>query len=95
MRQDHGRAAGVLPARYRCRRYTARQYSMCDRRGAIGLLMVQLARLSGAAKVILSEPVELRRSAGLSVGADLAVDPLREDLSRRVRGCGQKAARMW
>ena len=40
--------------------------------GAIGLLMVQLARLSGAAKVILSEPVELRRSAGLSVGADLA-----------------------
>ena len=53
--------------------------------GAIGLLMVQLARLSGAAKVILSEPVELRRSAGLSVGADLAVDPLREDLSARVR----------
>lgn len=59
--------------------------------GAIGLLMVQLARLSGAAKVILSEPVELRRSAGLSVGADLAVDPLREDLSARVREAAGKS----
>ena len=58
--------------------------------GAIGLL-VQLARLSGAAKVILSEPVELRRSAGLSVGADLAVDPLREDLSARVREAAGKS----
>ena len=56
-----------------------------------GLLMVQLARLSGAAKVILSEPVELRRSAGLSVGADLAVDPLREDLSARVREAAGKS----
>ena len=56
--------------------------------GAIGLLM---ARLSGAAKVILSEPVELRRSAGLSVGADLAVDPLREDLSARVREAAGKS----
>ena len=55
------------------------------------VLMVQLARLSGAAKVILSEPVELRRSAGLSVGADLAVDPLREDLSARVREAAGKS----
>ena len=59
--------------------------------GAIGLLMVQRARFSGAAKVILSEPVELRRSAGLSVGADLAVDPLREDLSARVREAAGKS----
>ena len=53
--------------------------------GAIGLLMVQLARLSGAACVILSEPVEMRRRVGLAVGADLAVDPLHEDLAARVR----------
>jgi 2-desacetyl-2-hydroxyethyl bacteriochlorophyllide A dehydrogenase len=48
--------------------------------GAIGLLMVQLAKLSGAARVILSEPVALRRKVGLSVGADLAVNPMEENL---------------
>lgn len=52
--------------------------------GAIGLLMVQLARLSGASCVILSEPVEMRRQAGLLVGADIAVDPVRENLSERI-----------
>ena len=35
--------------------------------------------------------MELRRSAGLSVGADLAVDPLREDLSARVREAAGKS----
>ena len=47
--------------------------------------------IEAAGKVILSEPVELRRSAGLSVGADLAVDPLREDLSARVREAAGKS----
>ena len=43
--------------------------------GAIGLLMVQLALLRGAAQVILSEPVAARRSVALSLGACAAVDP--------------------
>ncbi len=43
--------------------------------GPIGLLMVQLARLSGAAQVILSEPVQMRRELGLRLGADIAIDP--------------------
>ncbi len=47
--------------------------------GAIGLIMVQLARLSGAAKVILSEPDGKRREAGLQVGASAAVDPTSAD----------------
>jgi len=47
--------------------------------GAIGLLMVQLARLRGAGTVILSEPVAARREIGLSVGADHAIDPLASD----------------
>ena len=53
--------------------------------GAIGLLMVQLAKLSGASRVILSEPVALRREIGLSVGADWAIDPVHESLSGRIR----------
>jgi len=43
--------------------------------GAIGLIMLQLAKLSGAARLILSEPNEKRRQAALTLGADLAVDP--------------------
>lgn len=53
--------------------------------GAIGLLMVQLAKLAGASRVILSEPVALRRQIGLSVGADWAVDPIHESLPQRIR----------
>ena len=44
--------------------------------------MVQLAKLSGASRVILSEPVALRQEIGLSVGADWAVDPVHESLTR-------------
>ena len=53
--------------------------------GAIGLMMVQLARLSGASVVVLSEPVQLRREIGLSLGADYAVDPINESLPERLR----------
>lgn len=48
--------------------------------GPIGLMMVQLAKLSGAETVILSEPIESRRKIGLEVGADLALDPIHEDI---------------
>lgn len=44
--------------------------------GAIGLIMVQLARLAGASQVILSEPNEKRRQVALEVGADAAINPL-------------------
>ena len=53
--------------------------------GAIGLLMVQLAKLRGAGTVILSEPVEIRRKIGLTLGADLAIDPLSDDPAARIR----------
>lgn len=43
--------------------------------GTIGLLMVQLAKLSGAATITLSEPVALRREIGLSLGATWALAP--------------------
>ena len=57
--------------------------------GTIGLLMVQLARLSGASMVILSEPVKLRQKIGLEVGADAIIDPSCEDIASRINDiCG-------
>ena len=53
--------------------------------GTIGLLMVQMAKLSGASKVMLSEPIEMRRQIGLEVGADAAIDPVQEDILARIR----------
>ena len=47
--------------------------------GAIGLLMVQLAKLSGASQIVLSEPNEKRRQVGLQLGANAAIDPTRPD----------------
>ena len=54
--------------------------------GAIGLIMVQLARLAGAASLILSEPNALRRKAGLKLGADLAIDPTAPDYLEQFTG---------
>ena len=47
--------------------------------GAIGQIMLQLARLSGATTVILSEPVASKRELALSLGTDIAFDPLSEN----------------
>ncbi len=52
--------------------------------GAIGLLLLQLARLSGAARVVVSEPVAMRRDAALRLGADGVIDPVREDVPARL-----------
>ena len=53
--------------------------------GPIGLLHVQLARLRGAYRVIISEPNAQRREAALALGADAVIDPTTEDLSARMR----------
>jgi L-iditol 2-dehydrogenase len=49
--------------------------------GAIGQLHAQLAKVAGARTVIVSEPVESRRKTALTLGADIVVDPLTEDLA--------------
>ena len=51
--------------------------------GAIGLIMAQLARRAGAARVIVSEPVAYRREIALKLGADGVIDPLHEDVRAR------------
>ena len=48
--------------------------------GPIGLLMLQLAKIAGASKLIVSEPVEEKRNLALKLGADRVVNHLEEDL---------------
>ena len=50
--------------------------------GMIGLLMLQLARLSGAACCVLLEPSEAKREAAKRLGAALCIDPLKEDVAQ-------------
>ena len=47
--------------------------------GMIGLLMLQLAKLRGAATLILMEPVAEKRALGAKLGADILIDPITED----------------
>lgn len=56
--------------------------------GMIGLLMVQLAKLEGAAKVALLEPVESKREVGKKLGADICIDPLSEDVKTVLKEAG-------
>jgi L-iditol 2-dehydrogenase len=49
--------------------------------GPIGVLHVMLARLRGATRIIVSEPAPGRREQALTLGADVVVDPLNEDLA--------------
>jgi L-iditol 2-dehydrogenase len=53
--------------------------------GPIGLSCVEMARVAGAAKVIVSEPQLHRRKTALALKADLVVDPLDADLPEAVR----------
>ena len=48
--------------------------------GTIGLIMLQLVKNTGAAKTILIEPIANKRELALKHGADLVVDPLKDDL---------------
>ena len=60
---------------------------------SVGMLFVKLARRSGAAKIVVSEPSEERRRAALGYGADFAVEPgaLKETLERETEGLGPDA----
>lgn len=48
--------------------------------GPIGMIMLQLARISGAAKIILSEPVKTKRDLAEKLGANITVNPQEEDV---------------
>lgn len=52
--------------------------------GMIGLIMIQLAKLSGAANVICLEPVEEKRKIAKKMGASLCLDPIHKDVSEQI-----------
>lgn len=52
--------------------------------GAIGQIMAQLAKLGGAAKVVVSEPVASRRELALALAADAVIDPGAENLTSQL-----------
>lgn len=56
--------------------------------GMIGLLMLQLARLAGAAKVALLEPIESKREVGKELGADICIDPIHENVKAKLKEHG-------
>lgn len=56
--------------------------------GMIGLLMLQLAKLEGAARVALLEPVAEKREVAMKLGADVCLDPLHEDVKEGLKKAG-------
>jgi len=53
--------------------------------GPIGLVLTMGARLKGAGKIIVSEPLENRRQKALAVGATHIIDPARDIPAFKVR----------
>ncbi len=61
--------------------------------GPIGVMHIMLAKLRGAARVIVSEFMETRLQQALAAGADVAVNPQNEDLAEVIaRESGGKGA---
>jgi threonine dehydrogenase-like Zn-dependent dehydrogenase len=53
--------------------------------GAIGLMVVQLAKLAGCHPIIAIDPLVNRRDVALRTGADMAIDPINTDVGAALR----------
>ncbi|MAF09923.1 alcohol dehydrogenase [Candidatus Poribacteria bacterium] len=53
--------------------------------GAIGQMAAQIARLQGARWIAVSDPIARRRELALTHGADIAIDPLAEDVGAVIK----------
>lgn len=60
--------------------------------GPVGLMMLQLARHSGAARTIVVEPQGHKRALAELEDATMVVDPAREDVMERVRSLAAEGA---
>ncbi|MBQ9938044.1 MAG: zinc-binding dehydrogenase [Oscillospiraceae bacterium] len=58
--------------------------------GAIGLMAAQMAKLQGAKTVIVSDPIAKRREIALANGADIALDPMTQDVGLEVKNLTNK-----
>ena len=56
--------------------------------GMIGLIMLQLAKLSGAGTLILVEPVAEKRVLGSKLGADICINPFEENVEQVLKEKG-------
>ncbi|MBQ9760170.1 MAG: zinc-dependent alcohol dehydrogenase family protein [Clostridia bacterium] len=56
--------------------------------GMIGLLMLQLAKLKGAATLIMIEPIEAKREYAKKLGADIVIDPFKENAEEVIANAG-------
>lgn len=53
--------------------------------GIIGIAAMQLAKLAGAEQVIVSDPVDMKLEIAKNLGADVVINPAKENLIERVR----------
>ncbi len=53
--------------------------------GPIGLIMLQLARMAGANRVVLSEPISEKRELAKQLGASATIDPLADDVEAQLQ----------
>lgn len=56
--------------------------------GMIGMLMLQLARISGAGRLIMLEPVAEKREQAKMLGADICIDPITQDVRAELEKAG-------
>lgn len=56
--------------------------------GTIGLIMLQLAKLAGAARLIVSEPISAKRKIAKKLGADILLDPIHDDMDKVLSSVG-------
>ena len=52
--------------------------------GSIGLLMIQLVKISGASQIILIEPDTYKQKLGIKLGADHAISPNNETIFEQI-----------
>jgi len=52
--------------------------------GTVGLIMLQMAKLAGANRLIVSEPVKQKRELALKLGADIVIDPAAENFEQNI-----------
>lgn len=52
--------------------------------GPAGLIYTQLCRLSGASRIIVTDPSPVKRALALELGADVALDPSLPDIGKKI-----------